>query len=217
MSEVVKAPVTKWLAGPDGIVKYTPPLTKWQRYAGYQRALLKISTVFRQAGFVANADDSFNSISLEHPAFMFDLKLEREMPNVAYVTSHPGYHYEEKTTGQTPDIEFAGVRIKGQKIYGINATVITLADELKKSGVAYEFILRLIVSKGASHPPVFIPLPNDIDDPEAYLTRQVLLALSELAKKFPSLHAHSRTVFALEEVRELVLGDSCQGTPPSPD
>ncbi len=121
-----------------------------------------LQQAFESHGFVCNCiEQSTMSLSFDKKGFFFDFKLTRPA-NIAYVTSYPGYKYDEKK---------------------INAKVTTLASELDS-----EWIVQVIVSgsRGTKRP-VFIGLPINLTNPAQFVAENVLMALHSMSEEDSAL------------------------------
>jgi hypothetical protein len=94
-----------YIAGEGGeVVKYDPKihavkrpqvLTRHQRATIYFKALRYAETLFKEVGFYPVADPGHGAFVLELGNFMLEMVVQ-EAPQIAYVTSYPGYQYDPK-------------------------------------------------------------------------------------------------------------------------
>lgn len=167
----------RWLVDTCGVaIEHKPspgPLTKHQRHAAYRIAIQKVLTFLDAAGFKCNCiEQSTVSISVERQGCGFDIRLQKP-PNVAYVTSYQGYRYEDVKIGE----DLIGAAMKK-----VNAKVVTLGSLMKG-----DYVIQIVATNVSSGTPLFIELPEDVDDPERYTIRSILAALADLSHTFPRL------------------------------
>jgi len=176
MGDNKPATTRTWAVALNGDVWEKPvaPLTAHQRHQKYRIAISKAITVLEDQGFRMNCEPMHTGFSMDKGRVTIDVHLKDvQHANVAHITSHAGYKYEDITVGKARD---------GSELKKINAKVTYLADQINS-----KYVLQIGLVAVSSAVPVYVELPDDCEDPERFALKAIFATIIELATKIPAL------------------------------
>jgi len=191
MSNMLPARIVRvWLVDARGSAveqKAKPkPLSSGQRHYMYRLGLMAVDRFLKERGFRPNIEESNNRLSYEKRGVLIDVAVVKP-DRIAYVTSYPGYEYQQEVVGRTVD---------NQERYRVGVKVVTA-----KEAMGCDYVVQIMVSTNdaqGTRSPVFVPLHKDLENPARHVVTNVLGTLAMACDRIQKL----QDAFTQQEVEK---------------